>query len=162
MSSSNTENKDQISSLIKTGQLLAGVFTSRLSPIGAAVTGGVNVSKFLFYTTLGRASILIVLLLCTFTYFKAHFTALEKHKWEVDVATKQVEIVSKVAAVNAETKKSQQLAKQESGWWDKIFAVVSDGIVKVQQPHPIESETIDLINETRGPSTVGTSISAKK
>ncbi len=133
--------------LLRVGSLLG---RGGASPFTAAATGGVTVARFLAYTTLGRATVLVVMLLCTFTYFKAHFTAIEKHKWEVQVSTKQNEIVGKVAAVNAETRAAQTAAKQEVGWWNKIVAVVVDGIWKVQPPHPIESETIDLINETRG------------
>jgi hypothetical protein len=148
MSSSNTGN--QLSSLMRAGQLLFGALRTGASPIGAAVTGGLTLSRFLAYTTLGRAAILLVMLLGTFTYFKSHFTAIEKHKWEVQVEGAQQVIVGKVATVNAETKAAQRTAQVEVGWWNKITAVVVDGIWKVQPPHPIESETIDLINETRG------------
>jgi hypothetical protein len=154
MSSSNTDDKasntDTVSGLLRAGQLLFTALKTGASPISAALSGGVVLSRFLAYTTLGRAAVLVVMLVGTFTYFKSHFTAIEKHKWEVQVAGKQQEIVGKVASVNAETKASQRTAQAEVGWWNKITAVVVDGIWKVQPPHPIESETIDLINETRG------------
>jgi hypothetical protein len=93
-----------------------------------------------------------MLLIGTFGYFKTHFIALEKHKWEVAVQAKQTEIIKKVTNVNAETAQAQQLARAQAGYWDRIFAIVSKGIWKVETPDPVESETIDLINETRGPA----------
>jgi hypothetical protein len=149
MSSSSTSN--QLSSLIKVAQLGLGALKIGASPVSAGVTGFVTMCRFLAYTTIGRATVLVMMLLCTFVYFKHHFTALEAHKWQVAVEKKQEEIVGKVATVNEATRRSQELARAETGWWDKIVAVVVDGIQKTQPPHPIEKETIDLINETRGP-----------
>jgi hypothetical protein len=150
MSSSNTGN--QLSSIVRAGQLVFSALRTGASPVSAAVTGGLTVARFLAYTTLGRATVLVVLLLGTFTYFKSHFTQMERHEWKVEVAEKQKEIVGKVAAINTETRAAQKSAQAEVGFWNRIFAVVADGIWKTQPPHPIESQTIDLINETRGPA----------
>lgn len=141
-----------ITTLASVGKLLFSALSKGTSPVAAAVSGGATVGRFFAYTTLGRAMILVVMLLGTFTYFKAHFTAIENHKWKVQVSEKQKEIVGKVAAVNQETKAAQRTAQQEVGFWNRIQAVVADGIWKTQPPHPIEAETIDLINETRGPA----------
>lgn len=138
------------STLLSWGLKLAKGTT--LGPISAALSGLTVTGRFLAFTTLGRATVLVVMLLGTFTYFKAHFTAVERHKWEATVAKKQEVIEKKVAGINAETRHAQELARAQNGWWDRIVAVVVDGIWKVQPPHPIESETIDLINETRGGS----------
>lgn len=123
-----------------------------LGPVSAAMSGLTVTGRFLAFTTLGRATVLVVLLLGTFTYFKSHFTAVERHKWEVTVAKKQEIIEKKVTSINTATRHAQELARAQNGWWDRIVAVVVDGIWKVQPQHPIEPETIDLINETRGGS----------
>ena len=128
------------------------IFRLGSSPIGATARGAVEVGRWLIYTTFGRAAIVLVLLLCTFSYFKHHFTALEAMKWQTAVASKQQEIVKKVATVNSETRQAQAIARSEVGAWDKILAVVTQGIWKVEKPDPVEAETVDLINETRGRS----------
>lgn len=121
-----------------------------VSPVTATMRGMLVSGRFFAYTTVGRATIFVVILLGTFTYFKLHFTAVERHKWEVGVAKKQEEIIAKVVDVNKETRLAQEKARQQVGFMDRILAVVVDGIWKVQEPHPIAAETIDLINETRG------------
>jgi hypothetical protein len=130
------------SSMAKSGSL----------PVSVALSGTKSVGKSLFYTTTGRVIVVLTLLLLTFSYFKHHFTALEKYRWEAKVLDKQVEIVNKVASINAETTASQRAAKLAIGYWDRVLAVVADGIARVQPPHRIEPETVDLINETRGKS----------
>jgi hypothetical protein len=122
-------------------------------PVSAALSGTKAVGKSLFYTTTGRVIVVLTLLLLTFSYFKHHFTALEKYRWEAAVVDKQAEIVNKVASINAETTASQRAAKLAIGYWDRVLAVVADGIARVQPPHRIEPETVDLINETRGKSS---------
>lgn len=125
-------------------------FKISASPATTALSGAVTTGRFLIYTTFGRFIAIVVILFITFGYFRYHFTAMERFKWEATVAKKQEEIINKVTNVNQATAQAQELARAQKGFIDRILAVVTDGIWKVQAPHPIESETIDLINETRG------------
>lgn len=116
------------------------------SPLFAAVTGG----KIMLKSTLGRVAIVLVLLLATFGYLKHHFTAIESAKWALERDLKQTDIIKRADYVNAQTAQAQKVAAAQAGLIDRILAVVVDGIWKVQPPVPIEAETIDLINQTRG------------
>jgi hypothetical protein len=153
MSSTNLTNlQSKVTGYLGTAMSLGVKLTklTTLAPLTSGLTGVKVAGRFLAYTTLGRATILVVMLLGTFTYFKAHFTAVERNKWEAVVEKKQDQIIDKVVGINAETQHAQKLARAQNGMMDRILAVVVDGIWKVQAPHPIEAETIELINETRG------------
>jgi hypothetical protein len=112
-------------------------------------SGLLSVSRFIAFTTAGRVLLVLCLSFGGYTYLKHHFIAAEAAKWKKEVVKKQEAIVGKVASVNTETQKAQEAASMELGWWDKVTAVVVDGIWKVQPRVVIEKETIDLINQTR-------------
>jgi hypothetical protein len=112
-------------------------------------SGVLSVSRFIAFTTAGRVLLVLCLSFGGYTYLKHHFIAAEAAKWKKEVTKKQDAIIGKVASVNTETQKAQEAASMELGWWDKVTAVVVDGIWKVQPKVVIEKETIDLINQTR-------------
>lgn len=172
MSSSNTQNQlselqkdatsvvSSVATAVKGSGALAGIMklvgwgTSLVklstNPVTAGLKGLVVTGRFLAFTTVGRAVVLVALLVGTFTYFKAHFTAVERHQWEIAVEKKQDIINGKVTAVEAATSHDQQLATVRMSTVDKILAVVVGGIWKTEPADPVEAETVDLINETRG------------
>lgn len=148
MSSSNIASR--LSNLLTLANPLLGALKLGGSPVSAGITGFMTTARFLAYTMVGRLIIVVSLTIGVWFFFSHHFRAVEAHKWEAKVEVKQAEIIEKVARVNDATKTAQQTKQIEVTWWNKILAVVTDGIQKVQPPHPIEKETIDLINETRG------------
>jgi hypothetical protein len=117
--------------------------------VTAGMSGALITARWLATTMIGRAIVLTVALVVTFGYFKAHFTKVESAKWQAEVVKKQGAILDKVTSINAETKAAQQAARMQSGYMDKVLAVVIGGIWKTEKPDPVEAETIDLINETR-------------
>jgi hypothetical protein len=120
------------------------------SPVFAFLTGGSIAFRFVFYSWIGRILAVSVVCLITYNYLKVHFSQMERGKWEEAVAAKQLEIDNKVQEVNTSTATSQRLAENNINFFDKIFAVVADGIWNTQPKDPIKKETIDLINQTRG------------
>lgn len=129
-----------------------GVKTLKIgaSPISATVSGLIVSVKFFASTLAGRLIIVACISGFGYMYLEKRFTAKEAGKWEAKVEMKNQIIERKVVSVNRETEQEQALARATSGFFSRILNVVIDGIYKVQAPHPIESETIDLINETRG------------
>jgi hypothetical protein len=120
-----------------------------LGPVTAAFTGTKVVGSFFLYTTIGRAIILIAALFFTYKFFESRFTFLERSKWEYVSEKKQDDIIDKVEYINSDTEKNQAIAKSKVSYWDSVVKLVTGEIPKVQAPHPIEEETIDLINQTR-------------
>jgi uncharacterized protein YwbE len=126
--------------LLQTGKL----------PIGATANGLLWVGKKLAYTTVGRIIVLLSLSALLWGLVEGHFTKAENNRWQAVVINKQSEINSRVKDVNIDTKRDQESSQLNRGYIKKILDVVVDGIWKTQPAHPIESETIDLINQTRG------------
>lgn len=120
------------------------------SPAFAGWQGLLLTGRFLAYTTLGRIIVVLVMLLGTFTYFKHHFTKVERAAWEQVVAKKQATIIDKVESVEAKTAEAQRVARAKQTGIDSILGLVIGGIWKTEKQDPVEGETIDLINETRG------------
>jgi hypothetical protein len=90
------------------------------------------------------------LMLGTFTFMKSHFTKLERLEWEKVVVEKQLDINAKVEAVEAATAENSRMASVRVGTWDSIVALVVGGIWRTEPQNPVEADTVDLINETRG------------
>lgn len=134
----------------KVAPIVLGGIRGTLSPVTATLSGLRFTGSFLAYTTLGRAIVVLGLLLVSFNYFKSHFTKIERTAWEATVAKKQGEIIAKVESVDAKTIEAQRVARAKSSGMDSILGLVIGGIWKVEHPDPVESETVDLINETRG------------
>lgn len=166
MSSTNIDKR--LSEAVEVGKKVAGEATSLWSKLVPIATTALKVVKgasspafagwqgllltgrFLAYTTLGRVIVVLVMLLGTFTYFKHHFTKVERAAWEQVVAKKQDTIIQKVESVDAKTVEAQRVARAKASGIDSILSLVTGGIWKVEPQDPVEAETVDLINETRG------------
>lgn len=147
---SSTNLTDQLSKVAGVATKLWTVARVASSPLKLGALSVQTVIKWMVTTTVGRVVSVCLLMVIGVAVLKHQFTAVERMTWEAKVGDKNRVIEKKVVDINAETRHAQELARSANGWWDRITAVVVDGIFKVQPPHPIESETIDLINETRG------------
>jgi hypothetical protein len=90
------------------------------------------------------------MLLGTFTFMKSHFTKMERLEWEKVVVEKQSDILQRVDAVETATAENSKMARVRISTWDSIVALVVGGIWRSEPQDPVEAETVDLINETRG------------
>lgn len=118
-------------------------------PLTAGISGTKTIGSFFIYTTAGRLIILVLLLFISYRYVENYFTNRERSEWEELVNIKQDDILDKVEIVDDLTRSNQAVANSKVSYWESVMIFLGREIPKVQPPHPIESETIDLINQTR-------------
>lgn len=128
---------------------LAGGAASLTNPFSLCFNGARSLGGFLFQTTLGRLSMLAVVMVVSFSLFKAHFARIERGAWETAVHTKQIKIDDKVVAIERDTKERQDNARKNISITDSVLSVITGSLWRLDDKHPVDGEIIDLINETR-------------
>jgi hypothetical protein len=120
------------------------------SPITATAQGFLATARWFVYTTAGRVVLVLIIGTGIYALANQHFTARERAQQKSRVETRNIETIDKVGKINAETAAEQKITTHVVKTLDKILSIVISGIWRTEKPDPVESETIDLINEVRG------------
>jgi len=117
--------------------------------------GGGGIISFMFFSAIGRILLIVGIAWLGWSWLTGELTMKERLAWEAAVGQKQALIQQRKAEVNAGTVQAQRAAKGKMTRADAIYKLVAKGIFQVEPPDPVEAETVDLINETRGESKNG-------
>lgn len=130
---------------------VAAALSSSANPVQATLRGARVIGKTLTHTLLGRAIIVVSLLLVAHITFKHFYTHAERGAWEATVAKKQAAIDEKASIVERATVESQKVKSAKAQGLDALLALVVGTIWKTEPPREVSQETIELLNSTRGP-----------